>query len=163
RQVIRTAGDRVYLFAADDTPVKQGSGPGVVHAYRATTTGIPAGFAEVDAAHRPRSTQSGGVLPGVDVRLDSTGIAHIVYADNSAPGDLVYVSFSTTTDTWGQPRVIATNLGTNQRGQLPAAVILDSADQPHVVYTDGAHLFETFLNAGTWSAPVQIATGTPFH
>ena len=75
----------------------------------------------------------------------------------------MYVEFSTRTDTWGQPHILASGLGTYQRGQLPAALILDGADQPHVVYTDGSHLDETFLSSGTWSTPLQIAAGTPFH
>jgi len=163
RQVVRTADDRVYIFAADDTPVKSSSGPAVVHAFRATTTGIPAGFAEADAGHRPHSTQANGLLPGVDVRLDGAGVAHVVYADDSSPGDLVYVEFSTKTDTWGTPTVVASGLGTYQRGQLPAALVLDGADRPHVVYTDGAHLSEVVRTGSSWSAPVQLATGTPFH
>ena len=161
RQVVRTADDRVYVLAADDTPAKQSTGPGIIHAYRATTTGLPAGFAEADAAHRPKSTQANGLLPGVDVRLDGAGVAHVVYADDSSPGDLVYVEFSTRTDTWGQPHILASGLGTYQRGQLPAALILDGADQPHVVYTDGSHLDETFLSSGTWSSLSRQTPGKP--
>ncbi|MDX6476015.1 MAG: hypothetical protein QOH95_1526, partial [Gaiellaceae bacterium] len=163
RQVVRTAGDRVYVFAADDSAPKASTGPGVIHAYRSTTTGLPASFAEADAAHRPHSTASRSLLPGLDVRLDRAGLAHIIFADNSAPGDLLYVTYSTVSDTWGQPQEVATNIGTLARGQLPAALVLDGADRPHVVYSDGTHLSEIVLNGGTWSAPVQIAAGTPFH
>ncbi|NUR76033.1 MAG: hypothetical protein HOQ28_07100, partial [Thermoleophilia bacterium] len=65
RQVVRTAGDRAYIFAADDSAPKAFTGPAVIHAYRATTTGLPAGFAESDGAHRPHSTASSGLLNGV--------------------------------------------------------------------------------------------------
>ena len=163
RQVVRTADGRVYLFAADDSPPKSSTGPAIVHAYRATTTGLPAGFAEADAAHRPHSTASTGLLNGVDARLDRAGVAHVVYQDNSSPGDVLYVTFSTVTNTWGQPQVVGTNTGTLARGQLPAAIVLDNADQPHILYSDGTHLTELVRNGSTWSAPVQVATGAPFH
>jgi hypothetical protein len=163
RQVVRTAGDRVYVFAADDTAAKTFTGPGILHAYRATTTGVPTAFTESDAAHRPHSSASTGLLPGLDVRLDGAGIAHIVYADNSAPGEVLYVTYSTVTDTWGQPRVIGSGIGSHARGQLPAAIVLDGADHPHVVYADSTHLWEIASNGIAWTAPVQIAAGSPSH
>jgi fibronectin type 3 domain-containing protein len=163
RQVVRTAGDRVYVFAADDTAAKTFTGPGVIHAYRSTTTGLPAAFAEADAAHRPHSSASTGLLPGLDVRLDRAGVAHVVYADNSTPGEVMYVTYSTVTDTWGVPQVIGSGTGTLARGRLPAAVVLDGADHPHVIYSDNTHLWEVASNGTTWSARVPIAAGIPSH
>src|SRR5262249_44875918 len=93
----------------------------------------------------------------------AAGVAHLVYADNSSPGDLVYVEFSTKTDTWSQTTIVASGLGTFQRGQLPASLVLDGADRPHVAYTDGTHLWEIVRTGSTGSAPVQLATGAPFH
>ena len=70
---MRTADGRVYLFRGGRLAAEVVDRAGIVHAYRATTTGLPAGFAEADAAHRPHSTASTGLLNGVDVRLDRAG------------------------------------------------------------------------------------------
>src|SRR6187402_2551901 len=43
RQVVRTPGQRVWIFAADDTAFAHG-GASVIRAWRATTTGIPFDF-----------------------------------------------------------------------------------------------------------------------
>src|SRR4051812_43850394 len=53
RQVVRTSGGVVYVFAADDRPQRLSAGPGVVRAWKGNTPGIPTAFAEVDGAHRP--------------------------------------------------------------------------------------------------------------
>src|SRR5262249_23976143 len=101
--VIRTSGGRVYIFAADDTSERKGTGPGVIHAYRADQVGIPTTFTEVDATHRPSATGTTHVVGSPDVRLANDGTAHMVYTDETN-ATLWYQTFSTATDTWG-PRV----------------------------------------------------------
>jgi hypothetical protein len=75
RQVVRTADGIVYIFAADDRPQRLGTGPGVLRAWKATTTGIPSAFSEVDGADRPVAAgTSTNVIVDVDARLDRSGI-----------------------------------------------------------------------------------------
>jgi probable HAF family extracellular repeat protein len=158
RQVIRTADDRVYVFAADDTPALKGTGPGVVHAYRADQVGIPTSFTEVDAANRPTAFATAKIA-GVDVRLDRNGVAHAVYVDNYFQTELVYRTFSTVTDTWGPAEALATGLGDQPRGSIKFALALDGLDNPHVVYVKGASVLLTARQGGTWSSPTTFWSG----
>jgi hypothetical protein len=167
RQVIRTADGRVYIFAADDTAQKAGTGPGVIRAYRADETGVPSSFGEADGDHRPTGVAPGGVLGGPDVRLDSNGVAHVLYVDK-ANGALVHQTFSTLTDTWGPATTIATgvDVGTHpfRRGETASALVLDANDTVHVVYTSLGSVLFTSNVAGTWTAPETVSTGTePIH
>jgi hypothetical protein len=104
RQVVRTAGQVVYVFAPDDTAQRENAGPGVIRAYRAGGRGVPTGFSEVDPAHRPSSSGT-NVLYAPDVRLDRHGVAHLVYVDQ-ASDRLYYQTFSTRTNRWGPRRVL---------------------------------------------------------
>jgi hypothetical protein len=170
RQVVRTSTDRVYIFAADDTAQKQGTGPGVIRAWRADQAGIPTSFAEVDGASRPTSTGT-DVLGSPDVRLAPNNIAHLVYV-NKANAELVYRTFSTTTpqaaNTWGMSEVIAAGVAIGshpfKRAETANALVLDQNDVPHVVYTAGSSVLYRNRVGGVWSAPETIATGSlPIH
>jgi hypothetical protein len=167
RQVIRTAEGRVYVFAADDTAQKAGAGPGVIRAYRADETGMPSSFTETDGDQRPTGLAPDGVLGGPDVRLDSNGLAHVLYVDK-ATGALVYRVFSTLTDTWGPATTIAdgVEVGTHpfKRGETASALVLDANDAVHVVYVSFGSILYTRTSEGTWTAPETVATGTePIH
>ena len=168
RQVVRTAADRVYIFAADDTAERQGTGPGVVRVWKANVAGIPTGFSEVDPANRPTASgDSANVIVSVDVRLDRNGIAHVIYVDETN-GTLYYRTFSTATDTWGAASVIATGVKasffTIKRSRNPAALTLDANDKPQVVYVSGSDLVYVNRVSGSWSAPVTISSGSfPIH
>ena len=98
RGIVRTAGDRVYIFAPDDTSQRLGTGPGVLRAWRANQAGIPTSFTEVDGGHRPVATTPSGTILAADVKLDVNGIAHMVYV-NQSNKTLIYQTFSTVTDT----------------------------------------------------------------
>ena len=141
-----------------------GTGPGVVRAWKANTTGIPTGFSEVDAANHPVAAGgTGSVIVNVDVRLDRSGIAQLIYVDETN-GNLYYRTFSTLTDTWGQASVIATGVYHTfyliKRSRNAAALTLDSADNLHVVYyVAGSTLNYIKRTSGTWSSPVVIASG----
>jgi hypothetical protein len=167
RQVIRTPDGRVYVFAADDTAQKAGSGPGVIRAYRADETGIPISFSEADGTHRPTGLAPEGVLGGPDVRLDSNGIAHVLYVDK-ANGALVYQTFSTLTDGWGEATTIATGVDVGvhpfRRGETASALVLDANDAVHVAYTSFGSVLYTRNVLGTWTAPETVASGAdPIH
>ena len=181
REVIRTAGNAVYAIVADDDTCQGSStGRGVIHAYRGTgaqaaNASVPTGFTEADAANRPVSRGAGdctysvrSVLQSPDVRLDSSGIAHVTYIDGF-DGAVYYQTFSTVTNTWGA----RTSIGTG--GQLASAggatwpregnvaLTLDAADQPHVVYaTNGTanQIVERTRSGGVWSAATVISSGS---
>ena len=95
RTPVRTAGGLVYLFAADDTARGNGVGPTVIHAWKANQPGIPTAFSEQDAANRPTAALGSlQVLGSPDTRLDRSGVAHLVYM-NESTDTLNYRTFST--------------------------------------------------------------------
>jgi hypothetical protein len=164
--VIRTAGGRVYIFSADDTAERKGTGPGVIHAYRADQVGIPTTFTEVDATHRPSATGTTHVVGAPDVRLATDGTAHMVYTDETN-ATLWYQTFSTITDTWG-PRVsLATGVDIPAvaiKRETSNALVLDANDVPHVAYAGGGVVQYRDKVGGNWTAPVTISSGgTPIH
>ena len=181
RQVVRTAGDAVYVVAADDNTCQVSGGYGVIRAYKGTGAqasdpNVPTGFAEQDALHHPLAAANSNVciwnaysnLFSPDVRLDRSGTIHIAYIDpSSAAGNVWYQTFSTATNTWG-PRVLVGTQGTKisgggwpRAGQV--ALTLDMNDAPHVVYaTSGSanSLRDVHRDGGVWSTPVSVATGS---
>ncbi len=172
RQVIRTRGNVVYVFAPDDTAQRGNAGPAVIRAYRATTSGSPRAFVEADADHHPSSTGT-HVLYAPDVRLDRRGVAHMVYVDQ-ATGDLVYDTFSTVTNTWGAPSRLGDGALANPgfystptrvyRNWASYGLVLDGLDRPHVVYCSGDDVYARTRSSGTWSTPQLVGGGTtPIH
>jgi chitodextrinase len=165
REVVRTSDDRVYLFVADDTAERTGSGPGVIHAYRADQTGIPTSFTEVDSAHKPTATGSTHVLGAPDVRLDRSGIVHLAYV-NDTNRNVVYQTFSTLTNNWGPTQILGTNGAVITSAILRegnVALVLDASDAPRVVYSTGSALVYRSDAGGSWSAAQTVATGSPIH
>jgi hypothetical protein len=154
RQVVRTAAGRVYVFAVDD------DGPlGAVHrlrVYRATTTGIPTAFAEVatDDPAAPVAAAPLG-LSGVDVRLDGSGVARVVFLRDTGPGAaaITYATFATGTDAWGAAEIVAPTTATAARGVVAAAIALDAAAVVNVAIADpGGVSVLRRANDGTWTA-----------
>jgi hypothetical protein len=166
RQIIRTNGQRVWIFAADDTAFAHG-GASVIRAWRATTTGVPADFTEADGKHRPRSS-AGHVLTSPDVRLGSNGIAHMVFV-NAATGKLTYRTFSTKTARWGASTQLAGGATVPDesgipRGQTACTLVLDANGRPNVVFMRGSDVRYMRRTASGWTRPTTIATGTsPIH
>ncbi len=172
RQVVRTARNVVYVFAPDDTAQRENAGPGVIRAFKAGGPGSPKAFVEVDAAHHPESTGT-HVLYAPDVRLDSRGIAHMLYVDQ-ASSSLYYRTFSTVTNTWGVSRPLGSGSLANPgfystptrvyRNWASYGLVLDRNDRPHVVYCTGNSVYSRYLAAGAWTTPQLVARGTsPIH
>lgn len=167
RQVIRTASGRVYIFAADDTAQKLGSGPGVIRAWRGNRVGIPTRFAEVDGAHRPTAVGREHVLASPDVRLGRNGIVHVLYV-NETDSSLVYRRFSTATNRWGAKRLLASGVAVSthpfKRAGTASALVLDVHGTVQIVYARGSSLFYRRKGARGWTTPARVATGTePIH
>jgi hypothetical protein len=172
RTPVRNAGGWVYLFAADDTARGNGVGPTVIRAWKANQPGIPTAFSEQDGANRPTAAVGSlQVLGSPDVRLDASGVAHLVYM-NESTDTLNYRTFSTVTDTWGPIEVVQTGIGmdfdgNNQyRRETTNSLVVDAAEVPHLVYKAGSSLVHRHKTGGAWSAPSVIDTppvGTPRH
>jgi chitodextrinase len=172
RTPVRTAGGRVYLFAADDTARGNGVGPTVIRAWKGNRAGIPTAFSEMDGANRPTAAVGSlQVLGSPDTRLDRSGVAHLVYM-NESTDTLNYRTFSTVTDTWGPNEVVESSIGmdfdgnTTYRRETTNSIVLDSNDIPHIVYKSRSSLVYRNRIGGTWSAPVIVDTppvGTPRH
>lgn len=165
RQVVRTAGGIVYVFAADDTAQRTASGPGVARAWKGNVAGIPTAFAEVDGEHRPTAGTAENVIVDVDARLDRDGIVDLVYVDETN-ATLYYRTFSTITDTWGPATTLATGVNVPggfyrrlKRSAGAVSIALDAKDVPHVVYCSGATVFYVNRNDGTWSTPQIVSDG----
>lgn len=172
RQVIRTGGGVVYVFAPDDTAQRRGSGPGVIRAYKGSSRGIPRAFAEVDPAHHPSSVAT-HVLYAPDVRLDRHGIAHMVYVDE-ATDRLYYQTFSTMSDRWGPRQALGEGAVRNPgfystptrvfRNWASYGLVLDRLDVPHVVYCSGDQVLSRMRSSRSWSSPRLVASGrSPLH
>jgi hypothetical protein len=167
REVVRTVGGRVYVFAADDTAQKEGAGAGVIRAWRGNRVGVPTAFTEVDSAHRPSATGTEHVLGSPDVRLGKKGVVHLLYV-NETNANLVYRTFSTHFNRWRGPRVIATGVAVSahefKRAGTANALVLDDKGALHVVYAKASSLVYRRRTAGGWTAPITVATGTdPIH
>lgn len=142
RQVVRTAGGRVYIAAADDNggPANNFTTATVLRMYRATATGVPTAFAEVDAgsARRP-SVGRGRTLSGGDARLDAAGVMHVVYYRGDS-GATVHQTFDTGADQWGAAEELpgtralgdASDARFGQRGAGVNALALDRSGAVYV-------------------------------
>ena len=169
RELIRTPSGVVYIFVADDTAQKRGTGPGLLHAWKGNRAGIPTAFAEVDAAHRPTGAAgTTDVVGSPDARLDRAGIVHLLYTREDDE-TVVYQTFSTLTDTWGPVTVISTAApvpytSSFHKRDTHNAIILDGNDVPHVVYLKGSSLLYQNRIGGSWSSPVTLdSAATPKH
>lgn len=93
----------------------------------------PSSFTEQDTADNP----SAAVYGAVSAAIDSTGIIHIVYMRYiTKSDDLIYVTYNTTTDQWGTPATINSDLGAESTSlaNLYTSIAIDSNDIPHVAY-----------------------------
>ena len=169
RELVRTPSGVVYIFVADDTAQKRGTGPGLLHAWKGDRAGIPTAFAEVDASHRPTgATGTTDVVGSPDARLDRAGVVHLLYTREDDE-TVVYQTFSTLTDTWGPVTVIATAApvpytSSFHKRDTHNAIILDVNDVPHIVYLKGDSLLYQNRIGGSWSNPVTLDNAaTPKH
>ena len=179
RQLVRTASNVVYVFAADDDPCQLG-GVGLIRAWKGTgaqgmNSVIPTGFSEQDPTHEPAASISGTclfeenvgpVLGQPDLRLDTGGTVHLAYVEGNT-GNVYYQTYSTATDAWGARTVIATGASTDSLSGWPrfgnVALTLDASNTPHVVFiSSGTSNSVEYTNkvSGTWSTVSTIFSGT---
>jgi hypothetical protein len=180
RQIVRTPNNVVYVITSDDDPCQIGStSSGVIRAWKgsgsqAQNSAVPTSFSEMDSAHHPVAVNVGScifdgnnaVLASPEIRLDGSGIIHVIYVDEGN-ANVYYQTFSTLTDTWGSAVSLATNANTNSGTGWPrevqSAITLDSSNVPHVLYaTSGTSNTLAYRNkvGGSWSSAVTVASGT---
>jgi hypothetical protein len=147
-QVVRTSTDRVYIFAPEIYK-------NLVRAIRATTTGTPAGFAEVDAANRPNESNP---VWCVDAAIDANNVVHVLYLLEN--GTVVYRTFDTNTDRWGARQQIASSPWPNRanglrQGSAGVTIGLDGSGIVHIVYnkTQGSvrRVYYNSNRGGSWN------------
>lgn len=153
RQVVRTSTDRVYLFVPEIYKA-------FMHAYRATTSGTPAGFAEPDQAHWPTAASS---IWAIDAAIDANDRVQVVYLTEAGP--IYATTFDTASDRWGTPALIADSVWPNRnngirQGSAGVSLALDASGVAHVVYgkTQSAtrRVYYNNNQGGTWNHETVI-------
>ncbi len=147
-QVVRTPGDRVYIFAPEIYKT-------YLRALRADQPGTPRSFAEVDAANRPNAASP---IWAVDSAIDGHGVVHLLYITENGP--VVYQTFDTALDRWGPQTELANSRWPNRnndlrQGSAGVALAVDRAGVVHVAYNkaEGANRRVYYNNnaGGSWS------------
>jgi hypothetical protein len=147
-QVLRTSADRVYIFAPEIYK-------NYIRAFRATSTGTPAGFAEADQAHRPAAANP---IWSLDAAIDAQDIVHVLYIAQAGP--VIYQTFDTRSDLWGAAATIANspwpirNSGLRQ-GSEGVSLAIDAGGVVHAVYSktqsNRRHIYYNNNQGGSWN------------
>jgi len=128
RVVVRTSGDRVYVFATSGTSVE---------AHKGNVTGKPASFDTPVAITSITGLQDVGVAAAID----SADLVHILYyqIDTSHGGivELRYVTYNTGSDTFGTPEQAGGQvLDDDGTFTKVLAICVDANDDPHICWED---------------------------
>lgn len=166
KQVVRTWGGRVYIFAVDCASYPCEATGQTIRAYKGDQDGIPSSFTRMDTADE----HSG--IAGWAVGIDSAGIVHVAWTYRTSVGDtlegLRYAQYDTVTDQWGSATTIVSGGLTDGVGQGVQTVSLavDGSDVPHIVYLSGngtnRRLYYRNRSGGTWSSATQLDTGVSY-
>lgn len=167
KQLVRTSGDRLYVFAVDCTSYPCTDVAQTIRAYRATGTGIPSAFARQDSAHEPAG------IVGWAIAIDGSDVIHVAWTERTTSGgnaaNLKYTTYSTSSDLWsGTVETIASSMNTTTDGQgdETVALALDSSGVPHITYLSGngaaRRCYYRNRVGGTWSAATQLDSGATY-
>ncbi len=141
-QIVRTSGGILYIAYLDSASCE---------IWRSTDEG--ATWAEQDASNNPAMwTGTGSSCVSA---IDSNNVIHLVYGHDTND-DIYYVTFATSTNTFGTPEAIT---GSDRIGRgLDLAV--DSNNIPHVVHANADSTVSVYYSnrvGGSWDAtPVTI-------
>jgi hypothetical protein len=161
RTSVRTSGNRVYAFYT----FSSASG---IRMEKGNVDGEPTSFSIADVITSLTGLQNiGGAIA-----IDSNDIIHCIYyqIDTAMGGILAlrYVTFDTSTDTFGTPSSVASldnDGGAGFYNQLGIAI--DANDDPHVFWKDAFTSMGSTDNttwysnktSGSWSSRVSVSTG----
>lgn len=163
KQLVRTSTNRLYVAAVNCDSYPGDGTSNKVMMYKADTTALATSFTEKDSASRP----SGGIAQWA-IAIDSTDTIHIIYNTRASAGgnvtDTRYVTFNTSSDTWGSSVSIdnAVNFSedSGNQGVESVAIAIDNSDKAHVVYlaTDGTRRRMKYRNntSGSWSSATTV-------
>ncbi|MFB5617565.1 MAG: hypothetical protein ACE5Q4_02745 [Nitrosopumilus sp.] len=159
RVVVRTSANRVYVLTKSSSTVMAMN--------KGNQDGEPTSFSAIDEITGLTGLQSGGGA----CAIDSNDIIHCIYyqADTAMAGikALRYVTFDTSTDTFGTPEDVAT-LDNDGVSYFTCGIAIDANDNPHVVWHDAltsmGSTTETawYSNktSGSWRTRVSIENNT---
>jgi hypothetical protein len=163
KQIVRTSGNRAYVAAVNCDSYPGDGTSNKIMMYKAGSTGLATSFSEQDSASRP----SGGIAQW-GIAIDGSDIIHVIYNTRSTSGgnvtDTRYVTFDTSTDTWGTSVSIDNTVNFSEdsgnQGVESVAIAIDASSYPHVVYlaTDGTRRRMKYTNrtSGSWAASTTI-------
>lgn len=170
----RTALDQLYVFTTDDNAAPFGS----LRAYKGNVTGSPTSFTQEDEIITTPGTD------GASACIDSVGIIHVLYRDNSVP-EMKHVTFDPSTDIFGTPETVAA-LDNFVSPENTNGIDVDLNDNIHVVWRDNTNIsggkdvtyysnnisgsfkarvqvFNTVDLAGSANANSGVMIGSPFN
>lgn len=137
RSIVRDSQDRVWIAAINNNAAYQGTGPGELALYRATTTGIPTAFEPVAEAFQ--RSQGNADIPFADAAIDGSDQLHLAWLDRGEVGQpVLYGVFDLASRNWvvGPEIVDQTGLagfgGNAAQGGLSLA--LDLNGRPMIAY-----------------------------
>lgn len=163
KQIVRTSGNRAYVAAVNCDSYPGDGTSNKIMMYKAGSTGLATSFSEQNSASRP----SGGIAQW-GIAIDGSDIIHVIYNTRSTSGgnvtDTRYVTFDTSTDTWGTSVSIDNTVNFSEdsgnQGVESVAIAIDASSYPHVVYlaTDGTRRRMKYTNrtSGSWAASTTI-------
>lgn len=163
KQIVRTSGNRAYVAAVNCDSYPGDGTSNKIMMYKAGSTGLATSFSEQDSASRP----SGGIAQW-GIAIDGSDIIHVIYNTRATAGgnvtDTRYVTFDTSTDTWGTSVSIDNTVNFSEdsgnQGVESVAIAIDANSKPHVVYlaTDGTRRRMKYTNktSGSWAASTTI-------
>lgn len=171
RQIVRTLDGYVYIAAVDDQggPANGFKNPTYLRMYKSTTVGVPVAFTEVDRARRPRAARH-STLSGGDMRLDRTGMIHLVYY-RTKDGATVYKRFDTNTDRWEKTSTVVTTFSGRPghtsygaRGRVINSIALDRENTPFIAVggEDGVKIFRKKSSEG-WIEEALLSAAPSIH
>lgn len=160
KNLVRTSSGIPYIvlnnFADDDLRVYKGN------------SATPTSFSEQDASNAPSTSSAANGEPKVSCAIDSSDIIHIVYfyQANSKTTWIRYITFNTSTDSWGSSENAATVDGdeSNIFYMENFDIAVDGNDVPHIVFNDAVAIMgSVYYNAhyanrvgGSWNSAVKI-------
>jgi len=159
RVAVRTSAGIPYVIVEDTTD-------GGIEVWKGDGT-TPTSFSEQDSANNPQASGYGSC----SAAIDSSDVIHIAYQYyNGKASELRYITFDTSTDTFGTDTQLVADIGEDPGAitDLQTATAVDSNDVPHIVYigypkVTGTNYYTVYyINkvGGSWNTEVEVEGGT---
>jgi len=162
------------IFGQNKSLVRNSSG--IPYILQATTAYVldmlkgnsatPTSFTQQDTSNNPVSAYT---LQPSNIYIDSADVIHLCVGEQTGKTSaLQYITFDTTTDTWGTGETVATMSSDPAGIYMIAAICVDQNDIPHVAYRDfEASMGTTYRTlryanriGGSWSSSVSVVAAS---